>query len=261
MSKSVAISNSQQTMNRDTKSDNEYGLDSSKNKLSLLKSFEMSDLKNSVTGSSMDTLTIDEIEHNLGMLIGFMKSGKDHNVISTLKILLNHYTRKVSRSKPSKHHYTISMNLSPNHKATILNSITTSIPEEYESSPKPAPKSTISNVLRSNFNEDERNSQISNHAKYFNFVQSSETPSSSSFMDNSQAKPGKTPKTNAKKTKRLEYCTKTGKISEPTLTSRVVKTSRKNYEVKEIELDVAKNLSSKEIGKQISNLFTLKYLC
>jgi len=78
-----------------------------------------------------------------------LKQNKNNKVISTLKTLLKHFTRKTLKlQKQPSHQSSTSNKISPKNKAKILTNIQTAVIEEMDEENIKLPKTTVSTFLR-----------------------------------------------------------------------------------------------------------------
>lgn len=163
-----AVLNSQFTPRRLNKTlsktnSNEYGLNSLKTHRINIKSFNEPINAISSIAHEKPFLKEKEIDRYMGMLSNYIKNRQDSKTVTTLKILLNHFTRKVngtSHSKANKPRVTNSSSMIDSAKSV----------REYKqissTDKKDSSKNTFGSVassLRQQFTNKDRNSVVDKH--------------------------------------------------------------------------------------------------
>lgn len=179
VSKSVAL-NDQLSPRRLNKTlsktnSNEYGLNSLKTHRINIKSFNEPINAISSIAHEKPFLKEKEIDRYMGMLSNYIKNRQDTKTVTTLKILLNHFTRKVNNpwhNRASKQRVTNSSSMINSEKSKI----------EYRqisnTEEKDSNKNTFGSVassLRQQFSNKDRNSVVEKHKKVIDGASSSIT--------------------------------------------------------------------------------------
>lgn len=188
-SKSAAMmkSNSESKTKKESKNENEYGVVYQKNKLKMLRSFNSINNENVLTsGNKFGALLDDEVDQYLLMLNNYVRTGRDHKVVSTLKTLLNHFTLKTSKEKNSGHKSSMSSSLPFKHKAKIFKQLASPVIEENKESEKSNQRNSVSSKLRKNFTDANRCSEIASHKNEFFNKQRLMKRNSKSFLNKKQ---------------------------------------------------------------------------